>query len=126
MALFNTKKEKEVKDQNENVSVPTSAPKPQKESFVNNKTANVLVGPRITEKATDSQERNVYVFEISPKSTKYDVKNAVEALYKVKPIRVNIVKNPAKTTWIRGKKGSSKSVKKAYVFLKEGDRIELV
>lgn len=125
MALFNTKKEnKEEAGVQENDSAPKNTS--QKESFSGGKTASVLIGPRITEKATDSQQRNVYVFEISPRSNKVEVSEAIQELYKVKPVRVNIVKNPSKITRLRGKKGSKNGVKKAYVFLKEGDRIELL
>lgn len=88
------------------------------------KYANVLVRPRITEKATLVSQGNVYAFEISPDSTKKTVALAIKAFYNVTPVKVNIVKNPAKRVFMRGKRGVRPGVKKAYVYLKEGDKIE--
>ena len=42
------------------------------------------------------------------------------------PTRVNIAKIPSKRTLSRGKRGVKKGGKKAYVYLKEGDKIELI
>ena len=50
--------------------------------------------------------------------------NAIKAFYKVTPEKINIVRNPSKTVFVRGKKGVKSGVKKAYVYLKEGDKIE--
>ncbi len=88
------------------------------------KYANVLDKPRITEKANMMADKNVHAFEISPKSTKIDVVNAIKAFYKVTPLKVRIVRNPAKQVFIRGKKGTKGGVKKAYVYLKKGDKLE--
>jgi large subunit ribosomal protein L23 len=86
----------------------------------------VLKKPRITEKAALGAEKGQYVFEVSDRATKTSVAKAIEVLYKVKPIKVNIVKLPAKTVFVRGKVGKKSGVKKAYVFVKKGDKIDLV
>jgi large subunit ribosomal protein L23 len=88
------------------------------------KHADTLLRPRITEKATFLSEKNVYAFEISDKATKKSVAEAVRAFYKVVPIKINIVRNPAKKVFIRGKRGVKSGVKKAYIYLKKGDKIE--
>ncbi len=88
------------------------------------KYANVLLRPRITEKANTAVEKGVYAFEISDKANKKEVNEAVKAFYKVTPIKINIVRNPAKAVFVRGKKGTKSGVKKAYVYLKKGDKIE--
>lgn len=90
--------------------------------------SGILLRPRITEKATIAAEQGVYVFEVSPRATKHSVKRAVKKIYKVNPVRVNIVKIPSKKrvserTRIVGVKSGGK---KAYVFLKKGERIEFV
>ena len=69
-------------------------------------------------------ETNVHSFEISPLATKKQVAEAVKAFYKVSPVKVNIVKNPTKKVFIRGKKGKKAGVKKAYVYLKKDDKLE--
>lgn len=86
----------------------------------------VLIRPRITEKATMQTEKNAYVFEIHTDASKHDVINAVFAQYKVKPVRVNIARNPAKRVLVRGKRGTTSAIKKAYVYLKKGDKIEII
>lgn len=88
------------------------------------KYASIILRPRITEKASMMVEKNVYVFEISPKASKKDVSETIFTYYKVNPIKVRTVKNPAKNILVRGKKGIKSGVKKAYVYLKKGDKLE--
>ena len=88
--------------------------------------ANVLVRPHITEKAASESVHNAYAFEIASWATKDQVKKAVELIYKVTPIKVNVAYLPAKKVVVRGKKGTKSGKKKAYVFLKKGDKIEFI
>lgn len=88
------------------------------------KFADIILRPRITEKANFASEANVHAFEVAPSATKTQVASAIKAFYKVTPVKVNMVKNPSKTVFIRGKKGVKSGVKKAYVYLKKGDKIE--
>ncbi len=89
--------------------------------------AQIILRPRITEKAAAKNEaENVFVFEVSSGSNKGAVKRAVKELYKVSPTKVNIVKLPAKNVFSKGKKGKTASVVKAYVYLKKGDKIEVM
>lgn len=85
-----------------------------------------ILRPRITEKAaTVSEVSNVYVFEVSKDSTKTTILRAINEIYKVKPLKVNIVKSPAKKVFTKGKKGTTASLKKAYVYLKKEDKIDI-
>jgi large subunit ribosomal protein L23 len=84
-----------------------------------------ILRPRITEKASLVGSQNVYTFEIDREATKKEVAKSISEMYKVHPIRVNITKNPAKQVMHKGKVGRAKGVKKAYVYLKEGDKIDL-
>jgi large subunit ribosomal protein L23 len=89
---------------------------------------SVITGPRITEKAVSLNDNNVYTFTVRPSATKFLVRDAVKALYGVTPVKVNIVnKKPA--TRLSGSKNRMVKVagqKKAYVYLKKGDTINLV
>lgn len=85
----------------------------------------VIKKPRITEKATLVTDKNQYVFEVTSDATKASVAKAIKQMYKVTPARVNIVKLPAKTVFVRGKVGRKSAIKKAYVSLKKGDKIEI-
>ena len=84
----------------------------------------VLIRPRITEKATLKSESAVYSFEISSDASKTDVEKAFVEKYKLSPIRINTVTIPAKNVFVRGKRGKKSGYKKAYIFLKKGDKIE--
>lgn len=89
------------------------------------KHANTLIRTRVTEKATLLQQGNAYAFEIDSNADKKDVIQAVKTFYGVTPEKVRIVRNPSKKTFIRGKVGRSGGVKKAYVYLKKGEIINL-
>ena len=72
---------------------------------------NILHSPRITEKASAQAALDCYVFNIHKDAAKRDVSDAVRAIYKVSPRMVRLAT-------VAGKK-------KAYVYLKKGDKIEL-
>jgi large subunit ribosomal protein L23 len=88
----------------------------------------VILKPHITEKAAVLSDKNVYVFEIKKGATKYDVRDAIKALYNVTPLAVNIVNKQARhsVSRSRGRDIMEHGMRKAYVYLKKGDRIELV
>ncbi|MBI2618108.1 50S ribosomal protein L23 [Candidatus Kaiserbacteria bacterium] len=91
--------------------------------------ASVLLHPRVTEKATVESERGVYVFNVSPRATKKNVKEAIEWLYKVSPRKINIVSVPLKNVRVRDGRnlfGKKRGGKKAYVYVKKGDSIDIV
>jgi len=87
--------------------------------------ADVIKRPRITEKAAYASENNQYVFEVTKDSTKASIAEAIKELYKVTPIRVNVVHAPSKEVRVRGRIGIKQGHKKAYVTLKKGDKIDL-
>ena len=71
-------------------------------------------------------EQRRYVFEVSKNSTKARIAKAIASMYKVTPVKVRVVNLPAKSVFIRGKWGTKSPVKKAYVYLKKGDKIEII
>ncbi|MFA6253986.1 MAG: 50S ribosomal protein L23 [Candidatus Paceibacterota bacterium] len=86
----------------------------------------ILRSPRITEKSTALAERGGYVFVVNEDSTKTSIKRAFVTKYKAVPVKINIVNLPAKKTFKRGIRGSKTGVKKAIVYLKAGDKVEIV
>ena len=90
------------------------------------KKSTIIKRPRITEKATMLAENNVYTFDISLEATKKEVAKVIEALYKVKPLKIAVSYVKAKKIFARGKAGVKKGGKKALVYLKKGDKIEFV
>ncbi len=86
----------------------------------------IIKNPRVTEKASFRAEQNVYTFDISKEANKTEIKKAIFALYKVKPIRVNVLSIPRKSIMSKGKIGVRGGGRKALVYLKKGDKIEFI
>jgi len=90
--------------------------------------AHIISTPRSTEKGAYLSEKGIYVFNVSKDATKQDIAAAVKAAYKVTPRQVRVARVPSKAVFTRGTNrwGKTNSGKKAYVYLKEGDKIELM
>jgi len=88
--------------------------------------------PRLSEKSYGlSQVSNTYVFDVPFDANKLTVASAVSVQYKVTVEKVNmaVTKGKSKRTFIsrHGKfvRGTRSDVKKAYVTLKEGDKLPI-
>ncbi len=80
--------------------------------------------PLITEKSTAAQPDRKYVFQVATKANKFQVKMAVEAIYKVHVTKVGVVNVPRKQKRYRANiQGYTPGYKKAVVTLREGDKI---
>ena len=85
----------------------------------------IIVKPLITEKASFATERfNRYGFQVLLKSNKNQIKSAVEKLYDVKVLDIKTNITPGKVKRAGRNISKSSKVKKAYVRLKEGQKIE--
>lgn len=112
----------------------TPATSAEKKAVVSNAHATdhnlmaVIEKPHLTEKAMSLGDSNVYAFMVARYATKYTVASAIKEVYGVTPVKVNIVnKLPKKSmSGARGRMVSIKGYKKAYVYLKKGDTINLV
>lgn len=91
-------------------------------------TGSILLSPRITEKGALLSEQGAYVFNVSPRANKLEIAKAVEEIYKVKPRQVRVVSILSKIVRTRGinRLGKTTGGKKAYVYLKKGDKIEFM
>jgi len=88
---------------------------------------SVLISPRVTEKAANLAELSgAYVFNVKNDASKKEIAKAVASMYKVTPRMVRTVAVKAKNVFVRGKWGVKQGGKKAYVYLKKGDKIEFV
>ncbi len=87
---------------------------------------DIIKNPRITEKASFIGGQNAYTFDVADGANKTEIKKAVFAIYKVKPIRVNVLSVPRKSIFSRGRVGARGGGRKAVVYLKTGDKIEFV
>ena len=88
---------------------------------------SVLIAPHISEKTTNLNEKNKQiVFRVRPNSNKIQIKKAVEKLFdvKVSSVKTVLVKGKKKRTGMRT--GKTKSWKKAYITLAEGQDIDFM
>jgi large subunit ribosomal protein L23 len=84
----------------------------------------ILKRPLTTEKTSfQSAQMRQYAFEVSPEANKLQIKEAVEKIFKVKVVSVNVLKVPGKPRrWGRHETHTT-AWKKAIVKLVEGDSI---
>jgi large subunit ribosomal protein L23 len=91
-------------------------------------TGKILFSPRITEKGAYLSEHGAYVFNIAHKVSKKEIAQAIQTLYKVTPRKIAVLAVPRKQVKTRNtnRTGSTVKGRKAYVYLKKGETIELV
>ncbi len=84
----------------------------------------VVLRPVISGLRTALKEKNREVcFEIDPRANKTEVKKAVEKLFKVKVEHVRVVTMKGKYRRVGKNVGQTKAWKKAYVKLREGEKM---
>ena len=90
---------------------------------------DVIVAPRITEKAMADALVQQYTFVVHPDATKTQIRHAVEEIFKVNVLNVNTVnvRGKSRTFQRRGRRttGRQSDYKKAIVTIKPGQKIEL-
>ncbi|MFH1170512.1 MAG: 50S ribosomal protein L23 [Candidatus Vogelbacteria bacterium] len=95
------------------------------------KNSVILLRPLVTEKSTagvsasDNGGRPCYTFVVKPNANKLMVRRAIIEQYKVTPTKININVMKGRKFFARGKTGAQSGFKKALVYLKSGDKIEL-
>jgi large subunit ribosomal protein L23 len=85
----------------------------------------VLIKPVVSEKSYEQITQNKYTFQVHPDAHKTQVRQAVEELFDVKVIGVNILKVQPKPKRRGRILGTKPGWKKAVVQLKAGDSIEI-
>ena len=93
-------------------------------SISNEKTFEVIRSPLVSEKATFVSQFNYYVFKVSNDSSKLEIKQAVQNLFKVEVKSVNTLIQKGKQKRFRGKIGKRSAIKKAFVKLADGQTID--
>ena len=86
---------------------------------------DIIIAPVITEKSAIQAEKNVYTFKVASSANKIAIKNAIEAAYGVKVVNVNTLNTKAKKRRVGRYTGKTKTYKKAFITLADGDKIEL-
>ena len=86
---------------------------------------DIIKSPAITEKGTLVSEHNQVVFNVARTATKPQIKKAVEGLFGVKVKAVNTLIRKGKKRRFKGQVALLSDVKKAYVTLEEGQRLDV-
>jgi len=82
--------------------------------------------PHISEKATFLAEKNQYTFDVPANYNKTEIKKAVEGIYNVDVLSVNMITIPPKKRRLGKTQGWRKKATKAIVKIKEGQKIEIL
>lgn len=88
---------------------------------------DIIVRPLVTEKTMSAQDNNnTVVFEVKKGTNKIAIKQAIEEIFKVKVDSVNVVNQKPKTKRMGRYVGKTNNLKKAYIKLKEGYKIDIL
>jgi large subunit ribosomal protein L23 len=85
---------------------------------------DVLTRPLVTEKTNAGMQDNKYTFIVPLNANKVEIRQAVEAIFKVKVIGVNTIRVMGKIKRMGKHSGKRPDVKKAIVKVAQGQRIE--
>jgi len=88
---------------------------------------DVIIRPVVSEKSYGLLDAGVYTFVVHPEANKIEVRQAVEAIFNVRVIKVNTLNRPGKRKRNRRSftYGKKPDTKRAVVTLAAGDRIDL-
>ena len=90
--------------------------------------AEIVLKPIVSEKSMDHTQRGKYTFRVHPDANKLQVKDAIEELFKVDVVTVNVLNTKAKEKSRNRRRGRitgwTSPWKKAVVTLAEGQKIE--
>ena len=87
---------------------------------------DIIIAPVITEKSSVvSSDGKTYVFKVNKNANKFQIKDAVEKAFNVKVAKITTLNTKAKDKRVGRYTGKTKTYKKAYVTLVEGNTIEI-
>lgn len=93
--------------------------------IVSKKATQTLIAPIISEKTARLSDQNVVVFKVATDANKVAVRNAFRELYKVTPVKVNIMNVGGHSMRFGRTQGRTKDYKKALVMLPKGTRVDI-
>jgi len=93
-------------------------------SISNERALSLIQSPIMTEKSTNLNQFNKYSFIVSKNSNVYEIKQAVETVFKVKVEKINTLVLKGKLKSFKGSIGYKNDFKKAIVTLAEGNSID--
>ncbi|MEQ6886035.1 50S ribosomal protein L23 [Salicola sp. Rm-C-2C1-2] len=86
----------------------------------------VLLGPLVSEKATMVGDQGQVVFKVAPDAAKPEIRKAVEQLFNVDVVKVQVSNRKGKNKRTIHGMGKRDSLRKAYVRLADGQDIDFM
>ncbi|HPT88783.1 MAG TPA: 50S ribosomal protein L23 [Bacilli bacterium] len=86
---------------------------------------DIIRRPLITEKTTNLAEKGKYTFEVMPGTNKVEIKKAIEEIFNVNVVSVNIVNVRRKSRKVGKYSGFRPAVRKAIVTLEAGQTLDV-
>ena len=127
MALLDfLKKKKDAEKSKQPVKKPEPVSvEPKINTAVGRFSYEVVREPHISEKSNGQGSQDKYTFKVSANANKPEIKKAVEGIYRVEVLAVNMVTIPKKKRRLGRHEGFKKAYRKAIVTLKKGQKIEV-
>jgi large subunit ribosomal protein L23 len=85
----------------------------------------IVLAPVVTEKSYHGSVHGIYTFRVHPDAHKTQIRQAIEELFEVHVVRVNVLKVQPKPKRRGMIKGTKQGWKKAVVQLRPGEKIEV-
>ncbi len=86
---------------------------------------DIILAPVVSEKSYNLIDEGKYTFIVDPRTSKTEIKNAIESIFGVKVETVNTVNRSGKTRRTRYGLGKRKDTKRAIVTLRAGQTIDI-
>lgn len=86
---------------------------------------DIIKRPLITEKTTKLVDTGKYTFEVMKGVNKVEIKNAIEELFKVKVVSINVINVRKKARRVGKHDGFAPAVRKAIVTLQAGQTLDV-
>jgi len=88
--------------------------------------SEIIKRPLITEKSMQQvEDANKYTFEVDKRANKIQIKKAIEELFDVKVVKVNVINTTPKKKRVGQYEGYKNELTKAIVTLAKEDKIEI-
>lgn len=115
------KKTKSKKPATQQAQTPAGSSAPRKETGA----YRVLLHPQVSEKATAAEVSGRYTFIVARDADKVRIKDAVQAIYGVRPVKVRTINMNGKQVRFGWREGRRSDWKKAVVILPKGKSITI-
>jgi large subunit ribosomal protein L23 len=89
---------------------------------------NIIIKPVITEKSISDQAQGKYYFWVAASASKSQINKAFQAVFSLKPLKVNtlITKGKTKTDWKKHHAINKPNRKKAIIIVAKDKKIDLL